>query len=151
MRKIIIYTDGGSRGNPGPGAVGVVFCNEKSEIFKKYSQYLGENFTNNEAEYQAAIFALKKFKSLFGKKLAKNSEIELKSDSELLIKQLRGEYKILEPKIQTLFIAAWNLKLDFKKVKFTLISREKNKEADRLVNEALDSEARQKSIDFVSR
>jgi len=151
MRKIIIYTDGGSRGNPGPGAVGVVFCNEKGEIFKKYSQYLGENFTNNEAEYRAVIFALKKFKSLFGKKLAKNSEIELKSDSELLIKQLRGEYKILEPKIQTLFIAAWNLKLDFKKVKFTLISREKNKEADRLVNEALDSEARQKSIDFVSR
>jgi len=151
MKKIIIYTDGGSRGNPGPGAVGVVFCNEKSEIFKKYSQYLGENFTNNEAEYRAVIFALKKFKSLFGKKLAKNSEIELKSDSELLIKQLRGEYKILEPKIQTLFIAAWNLKLDFKKVKFTLISREKNKEAERLVNEALDSEARQKSIDFVSR
>ena len=139
MRKIIIYTDGGSRGNPGPGAVGVVFCNEKGEIFEKYSQYLGENFTNNEAEYQAVIFALKKFKSLFGKKLAKNSEIELRSDSELLIKQLRGEYKILEPKIQPLFIAVWNLKLDFKKVKFTHISREKNKEADRLVNEALDS------------
>ena len=108
MKKIIIYTDGGSRGNPGPGAVGVVFCNEKGEIFKKYSQYLGENFTNNEAEYQAVIFALKKFKSLFGKKLAKNSEIELRSDSELLIKQLRGEYKILEPKIQPLFIAVWN-------------------------------------------
>ena len=138
MKKIIIYTDGGSRGNPGPGAVGVVFCNEKGEIFKRYSQYLGENFTNNEAEYQAVIFALKKFKSLFGKKLAKNSEIELRSDSELLIKQLRGEYKILEPKIQPLFIAVWNLKLDFKKVKFTRISREKNKEADRLVNEALD-------------
>lgn len=146
MRKIIIYTDGGSRGNPGPGAVGVVFCNEKGEIFKKHSQYLGENFTNNEAEYQAVIFALKKFKSLFGKKLAKNSEIELKSDSELLIKQLRGEYKILEPKIQPLFIAVWNLKLDFKKVKSTLISREKNKEADRLVNEALDSEERSQKL-----
>jgi len=146
VKKIIIYTDGGSRGNPGPGAVGVVFCNEKGEIFKKYSQYLGENFTNNEAEYQAVIFALKKFKSLFGKKLAKNSEIELRSDSELLIKQLRGEYKILEPKIQPLFIAVWNLKLDFKKVKSTLISREKNKEADRLVNEALDSEERSQKL-----
>ncbi len=146
MRKIIIYTDGGSRRNPGPGATGVVFCNEKGGIFKKYSQYLGENFTNNEAEYQAVIFALKKFKSLFGKKLAKNSEIELRSDSELLIKQLRGEYKILEPKIQPLFIAVWNLKLDFKKVKFTLISREKNKEADRLVNEALDSEERSQKL-----
>jgi ribonuclease HI len=146
MKKIIIYADGGSRGNPGPGATGVVFCNEKGEIFKKYSQYLGENLTNNEAEYQAVIFALKKFKSLFGKKLAKNSEIELKSDSELLIKQLRGLYKILEPKIQPLFIAVWNLKLDFKKIKFNLISREKNKEADRLVNEALNSEERSQKL-----
>jgi ribonuclease HI len=146
MRKIIVYTDGGSRGNPGPGAVGVVFCNQKGEVFKKYSQYLGENFTNNEAEYQAVIFALKKFKSLFGKKLAKNSEIELKSDSELLIKQLQGFYKILEPKIQPLFITVWNLKLDFKKVKFTFVSREKNKEADSLVNEALNDQAKTQKL-----
>ena len=118
MKKITIHTDGGSRGNPGPAAIGVVFSNEKGQIIKEYSQYLGENLTNNEVEYQAAIFALKKFKALFGKKLAKNSEIEIKSDSELLIKQLRGEYKILEPKIQFLFLTAWNLKLDFKKVKF---------------------------------
>jgi ribonuclease HI len=146
MRKIIVYTDGGSRGNPGPGAVGVVFCNQKGEFFKKYSQYLGENFTNNEAEYQAVIFAFKKFKSLFGKKLAKNSEIELKSDSELLIKQLQGFYKILEPKIQPLFITVWNLKLDFKKVKFTFVSREKNKEADSLVNEALNDQAKTQKL-----
>jgi len=146
MKKIIIYTDGGSRGNPGPGAAGTVFCNEKGEVFKKYSQYLGENLTNNEAEYQAAIFAFKKFKSLFGKKLALSTEIELRADSELLIKQLQGEYKILEPKIQTLFIAVWNLKLDFKKVKFTLIPREKNKEADQLVNEALDSQAKTQKL-----
>lgn len=138
MKKIIIYTDGGSRGNPGPSAIGAVFCNEKEQMIKNYSEYLGEA-TNNEAEYQAIIFALKKFKALFGKKLAKNSEIELKSDSELLIKQLNGEYKVLEPKIQQLFLAAWNLKLDFKKVKFKLISRQKNQEADKLVNEALDN------------
>lgn len=140
MRKIIIYTDGGSRGNPGPGAVGVVFCNEKGEIFKRYFKYLGEKLTNNEAEYQAVVFALKKFKSLFGKKLAKASEIEIRSDSELLIKQLNGEYKILEPNIQSLFLEIWNLKLDFKKIKFKLISRKENEEADRLVNEALDSD-----------
>ena len=146
MKKIIIYTDGGSRGNPGPAATGVIFCNEKGEVFKKYSQYLGENFTNNEAEYQAVAFALKKFKSLFGKKLASSTEIELRSDSELLIKQLQGLYKILEPKIQILFIAVWNLKLDFKKVKFTLISREKNKEADRLVNETLNSQERSQKL-----
>jgi ribonuclease HI len=146
MRKIIIYTDGGSRGNPGPAAIGAVFCNEKGEVFKKYSEYLGENFTNNEAEYQAVIFALNKFKALFGKKLASGTEIELRSDSELLIKQLNGEYKILEPKIQPLFITLWNLKLDFKRVKFKLISREKNKEADRLVNEILDSQIKSQKL-----
>jgi len=139
MKKIIIYTDGGSRGNPGPAAIGMVFCNERGEIFKKYSQYLGDVLTNNEAEYQAVIFALNKFKSLFGKKLAQNSELEIRSDSELLTNQLNGKYKILEPKIQSFFLTIWNLKLDFKKIKFRYISREKNKEADRLVNEALDN------------
>ena len=140
MKKIIIYTDGGSRGNPGPAAVGMIFCNEKGEIIKNYSEYLGEFLTNNEAEYQAVIFALQKFKALFGKKLAQNSEVEIRSDSELLIKQLNGEYKILDTKIQLLFLKTWNLKLDFKKVKFKLISRNKNKEADKLVNEALDTQ-----------
>jgi len=138
MRKITIFTDGGSRGNPGPAAIGVVFCNEKNQAFKKYAEYLGENLTNNEAEYQAAIFALKKFKALFGKKIAKNSEIEIKTDSELLVRQMKGEYKILEPKIQPLFLTIWNLKIDFKRIKFTIIPREKNKEADNLVNQALD-------------
>lgn len=139
MKKIIIYTDGGSRGNPGPAAIGVVFCNEKEQVIKKYSEFIGEKLTNNEAEYQAVIFALKKFKALFGKALARNSEIEIKSDSELLVKQLNGKYKILDEKIQLLFLEIWNLKLDFKNVKFKLIGREKNKEADRLVNEALDN------------
>jgi ribonuclease HI len=142
MRKIIIYTDGGSRGNPGPAAIGIVFCNERNQIIKKYSEYLGE-MTNNEAEYQAVIFALEKFKALFGKKLAKSTEIELKSDSELLIRQLNGEYKILDEKIQPLFLKIWNLRLDFKKLKFKLIPREKNQEADRLVNETLNNQPRQ--------
>lgn len=141
MKKIIIYTDGGSRGNPGPAAIGIIFCNEKNQIIKNYSEFLGEA-TNNEAEYQAIIFALKKFKALFGKKLAKSNEIELRSDSELLVNQLNGQYKILDPKIQSLFLKVWNLKIDFKKVKFKLISREKNKEADRLVNEVLESQVK---------
>jgi len=141
MKKIIIYTDGGSRGNPGPSAIGVVFRNEIGQEIKNYPQYIGEA-TNNEAEYNALIFGLEKFKQLFGKKLAQVSEIEIRSDSELIIKQLNGEYKVLEPKIQTLFLRAWNLKLDFKKVKFRFISREKNKEADRLVNEALNNTER---------
>jgi len=141
MKKIIIYTDGGSRGNPGPAAIGVLFCNENGKVFKKYSELLGEA-TNNEAEYKAVIFALEKFKAFFGKKLALKTDIEIKSDSELLINQLNGKYKILDQKIQPLFLKVWNLKLDFKKIKFRLISRDKNEEADRLVNEILNSQSR---------
>jgi ribonuclease HI/probable phosphoglycerate mutase len=138
MRKIIIYVDGGSRGNPGPAAIGVLFCNEKGICFKKFSEYLGK-MTNNEAEYKAAIFALKKFKSLFGRKLAKETEIEIRSDSELLVNQMNGKYKILEKNLQPLFLELWNLRLDFKKVRFKLIPRKKNEEADKLVNQTLDS------------
>ncbi len=137
MKKIIIYTDGGAKGNPGPGAIGVVFCNEKGNTIKEYSKFLGENFTNNEAEYKAAIFSLKKFKALFGKRIAKESKIELRSDSELLVRQLLGQWKVLDSKIQLLFLELWNLIKDFGKVKFKLIPREKNKEADSLVQEAL--------------
>ena len=145
MKKITIFTDGGSRGNPGPSAIGIVFCNEKGEAFKKYSEYLGGT-TNNEAEYLAVIFALKKFKALFGKKIAEGAEIEVKSDSELLVRQLNGGYKILEEKIGKLFLEIWNLRIDFKKIKFALIPREKNKEADRLVNECLDNQTRNQAL-----
>ena len=146
MKKIIIYTDGGSRGNPGKSGIGVVFCNEKGQMIKEYAEYLGDKLTNNEAEYNAVIFALKKFKQLFGKELAKKSEVELKSDSELMVKQLNGEYKLLDEKIQKFFIEIWNLKFDFGKVKFKHIPREKNKEADRLANEAMDSHAKNQSL-----
>jgi ribonuclease HI len=145
MRKILIHTDGGSRGNPGPSAAGIAFYNEKGEAFKKYSEFLGEA-TNNEAEYRAVIFALKKFKSLFGKKIAETSEVEIKSDSELMVRQLNGEYKILEPRIGDLFLEVWNLKIDFKKIKFTLIPREKNKEADKMVNEELDNQNKRQTL-----
>ena len=146
MKKIIIYTDGGSRGNPGKAAIGVVFCNEKEEIIKRFGEYLGDNLTNNEAEYQAVIFALKKFKAVFGKKIAEVSEVEIRSDSELLAKQMSGIYKIEDEKIQRFFIEIWNLKIDFKGVKFKAIPREKNKEADRLVNEALDQQMTTQSL-----
>ena len=144
--KIIIYTDGGARGTPGPAAIGIVISDEKGNVLKKYPQYLGRNFTNNEAEYQAVIFALKKVKLLFGKKKSGTSIVEIRSDSELLVKQMQGLYKILDSKIQALFLTVWNLKIDFKEVKFGLIPREKNKEADKLVNEALDNENRTQSL-----
>ena len=146
MKKIIIYTDGGSRGNPGPAAVGVVFCNEKGQPIKRCSDYLGDNFTNNEAEYKAVIFALKKFKALFGKKLAKSTEVEIRSDSELLVKQLNGKYKILDSKIQPLFLEIWNLRFDFQRVKFKYIHRERNIEADKLVNEVLNERGSRQTL-----
>ena len=146
MKKITIYTDGGSRGNPGPSAIGVVYTNEKNQTIKEYSEYLGDKLTNNEAEYRAVIIALKKFKVLFGKEVAKKSEVEIKSDSELMVKQLNGEFKVMNENIQSFFLDIWNLKIDFLKVKFKQIPREKNKDADRLVNEALDVKKTQKLI-----
>ncbi len=147
MKKIIVYTDGGSRGNPGKAGIWVVFCNEKGGIIKKFGEYLGDNLTNNDAEYSAIIFALKKFKTFFGKAISETSDVEIKADSELVVKQLNGVYRLTDPKIQQYFIEIWNLKFDFKSVKFRHIPREKNKEADRLVNEALDEEvANQKLI-----
>lgn len=146
MKKFIIYTDGGSRGNPGKAAIGVVICNEKDQELKKYGEYLGDGLTNNDAEYSAIIFALKKFKALFGKKLAEITDIEVRADSELVVKQLNGEYRLENPKIQQFFIEIWNLKFDFKSIKFKHIPREKNREADRLVNEALDSEMSAKKL-----
>ena len=113
MKKIIIYADGGSRGNPGKAAVGVVFCNELGQEIKKFGEYLGDGLTNNEAEYQAVIFALKKFKALFGRAIAKDSEVEMRSDSELLVNQMNGKYKIENGKIKNFFIKIFNLKIYF--------------------------------------
>lgn len=136
MNKFIIYTDGASKGNPGPAAVGVIICDKNGKVLKEYSKEIGEA-TNNEAEYQAVILALKKIKLLYGKKRAKESEIEIRSDSQLLVSQLNGKYKILDEKIQKLFIEVWNLQTEFKKVVFKLIPRGENRLADRAANRAL--------------
>ena len=130
--KAVIYTDGGSRNNPGPSALGVVVADGKGKILKEYSHYLGEA-TNNQAEYEAVIFALQKAKQL------KIKELEIRTDSELIGKQLLGEYKIKDPDLQPLFIKAWNLRLDYDKVDIKIIRREQNKRADKLVNQALDA------------
>lgn len=143
--KTIIYTDGGARGNPGPAAIGVVFCDETGKILKKYSNYIGEA-TNNIAEYQAALFAMQKAKVLFGKDESKRMDIEFRLDSELVVKQMNHEYKIQEETLQSLFFKIWNLMLDFGSVKFIHIPREKNKEADALVNEELDKQGSAKSL-----
>lgn len=137
--KIIIYTDGGSRGNPGPSAIGVYI----DSFNKKYKEFIGEG-TNNNAEYKAIIFSLKIVRQLLGKKKAKETEIEINSDSELVVKQLNGEYKIKVDSLVPLFMEIWNLKQDFKRVNFKNVLREENKIADRLVNEALDENIKNK-------
>ena len=139
MTKLLINVDGGARGNPGPAAIGVVIKSADSKKIKNYKQCLGKA-TNNEAEYQAAIFALQKAKLLLGKKEAKLASLELRSDSQLLVEQMNGRYKILNERIQPLFLKLWNAKMDFKEVIFRLVPREENKEADQLVNQALDKE-----------
>ena len=134
----IIHTDGGARGNPGPAAAGFVI--EGDLVGKKTGgEYLGE-VTNNEAEYRAVVLALKKLKHLIGGEKAKESSVEIHVDSELLERQLNGEYKIKSETIKNLFVEIWNLKTDFGEVVFKHIPREKNAEADRLVNQILDKE-----------
>ena len=119
MEKIILYTDGGSRGNPGPSALGVYI----ETLGKGYGEFLGEK-TNNEAEYAAIVSALRKVKSLIGKERAKQAGIEVRVDSELACKQLNHEYKIENAKLQPLFLEVWNLMLDFGKVIFVHVPRE---------------------------
>lgn len=140
--KIIIYCDGGSRGNPGPGAIGVIFTDEKGKIIKEYAEKIGRA-TNNEAEYESVIFALQKAKLLFGGKKSKTMAIEIRTDSEFLAKQMNGKYKILDRRIEQLFLKVWNLKIDFGEVKFNHILRGDNAEADRLVNRALNSKEKE--------
>ncbi len=135
--KVTIHTDGGSRGNPGPAAVGVVI---EGPIGKKeFGEYIGET-TNNEAEYRAVIFALKKLKPLIGSDKCKVSFVEFLLDSELVVKQLNKEYKLKDKNIQNFFIEIWNLTFDFGGVSFRHVPREENKEADRIVNQVLDRE-----------
>lgn len=134
---ITIYTDGGSRGNPGPAAFGVVI--KYSGGKKEYGEFIGRA-TNNQAEYRGVVFGLRKVKQLIGKEKAKEAQVEVCSDSELLVKQLNGEYKVLDEHIQQVWMEIWNLKLDFQKVDFKHIYREDNQEADQMVNVILDQE-----------
>lgn len=135
MEEITIFTDGGAKDNPGPAAIGVVIYKDGQKV-KEYSEFIGEA-TNNEAEYKALIFALKKVKSLYGKEKIKNAKLKANTDSELLAEQLNGNYKVKDEKIQPLFLKAWNLKLNYGQFEIDSIPREKNEEADQLVKDSL--------------
>ncbi len=133
--KVIIHTDGGSRGNPGPAGLGVFITDERGKVLLEHSRYLGET-TNNQAEYSAIIDALEHAKNLGA------DEVEMFMDSELAVRQLNHQYKVRNPGLMPLFMRVWNLSTGFRKVRYTHVPRERNKEADRLVNEAIDKHLR---------
>ncbi|MDF1498228.1 MAG: ribonuclease HI family protein [Patescibacteria group bacterium] len=138
MSKLIIFTDGGSRGNPGPAACGAVIKNEAGKIILKSSKYIGKA-TNNQAEYEALILVLEKVKEINKSKQTKVN-IDCFLDSELVVKQLNREYKMKNEGLKPLFIKVNNLISEFNSVKFFHIPREKNKLADKLVNQELDAQ-----------
>jgi len=130
------YSDGGARGNPGPAGIGAVIKKidsgqEKTE--KELKEYIGEA-TNNQAEYKAVIMALEYLVTIDAK------DVECILDSELVVRQLKQEYKVKDPELAKLFLKIWNLTTQIGKVEFRHVRREYNKEADRLVNEAIDEE-----------
>lgn len=127
-----LFTDGGARGNPGPAAIGGVLLDGNKRI-AEFSEYIGET-TNNQAEYQALIKGLEVALDNDVK------ELDCFLDSELVVKQLNKEYKVKDKELAKVFVRIWNLTLKFKKITFSHVRRELNKEADALVNQALDKQ-----------
>ena len=136
--KCVAYTDGGARGNPGPAGAGAVVMNENGEVLREAHKALGRA-TNNFAEYSAVLLALETLKKIIPVAKRKESEIEIKMDSELVARQLANRYEIHEETLFPLFIKVHNLMISsFPKVTFTHIPREQNKHADRLSNKAMN-------------
>lgn len=143
-----MYTDGGSRGNPGLAGAGAFICNDKGELIRKAHLFLG-TVTNNEAEYQAVILGLETLKKVFGKERIKDLPVEIRMDSELICKQLRGEYQVKEEKLVPLFMKIWNARVaDFHNLSFVHIPREQNAEADKLANQAMDEGGKDQKVLF---
>ena len=130
-KKIKIFSDGGARGNPGPAGIGVAIFNSADELIGAHKKYIGEA-TNNQAEYRALIAALEKASEIGAE------TIEVMMDSELIVKQIKREYKVKNAGLAPLFLKVHNLTQRFKSAKFRHIRREQNTAADKLANEAMD-------------
>ncbi len=130
-KKVLIYIDGAARGNPGPAGLGVVILDEDRTKIKDYYKYLGKT-TNNIAEYNALIYGLQEAHMLGAK------DVVLHMDSELVAKQLKGDFRVKNTKIKPIFEQALHLINGFDKVEIKLIERSLNKEADKLANKAIN-------------
>lgn len=133
--KLIIYTDGASRGNPGPASYGFTISDEKGKLLHEEGRYIGKT-TNNVAEYTAVLEALKHAKEEYGNK---HPRIELFADSKLVAEQLSGNFKIKAKHLKPLIEQIKILSLELGGVVFNHIPRSKNTLADQLANLALDS------------
>jgi ribonuclease HI len=139
METILIYTDGGSRGNPGISGAGVFICDIDGEPLKEVSCFLGIK-TNNFAEYSAILIGLTTLTELYGEK-TKKMAFEFRMDSELIQRQLTGVYKVKHPDMKIFFGKIQALRTThFPHIEFVHVRREKNKDADRLANEAMDAQ-----------
>jgi ribonuclease HI len=130
--KLLIHTDGGSRGNPGPGAIGIAVLNDQKKLIKEIGKFIGRS-TNNEAEYKAVIEGLKTCKEMGGK------ELKFFIDSLLVVSQLNGKFKIKEPRMKKFYLEIKELEKSFDSVTYLHVPREKNYMADKIVNEVLDA------------
>ena len=130
-RRLYLYTDGGSRGNPGPSGIGVVILDSNKKKIKEVFKYIGEA-TNNVAEYTALVSGLEEARAL------KATDVVIYMDSELLAKQLNGEYKVKDANMKALFGESLELLKNFDSFEVKHIERAKNKEADKLVNKAIN-------------
>jgi ribonuclease HI len=130
--KAKLSTDGGARGNPGPAAYGYVLETEDGTVLDARGEAIGRA-TNNVAEYRALIAGLESAAE------RGVTELDVLSDSELLVKQMRGEYRVKNEALRDLWEEANDLERRFHRVRYTAVRREHNELADRLVNEALDS------------
>lgn len=138
MERIIIHTDGGARGNPGPAGIGAVVTDSSGKVIHEVSQYIGER-TNNFAEYEALIVALEELKQKFGTKL-REMQLDVQMDSELVVRQLSGIYKVKEQGMKDQFARVAKIRLeDAPNMTFTHVFREQNSHADELVNKAIDA------------
>ncbi|MDD5605923.1 MAG: ribonuclease HI family protein [Patescibacteria group bacterium] len=131
MKTIKLYTDGGARGNPGPAATGVVITNEVGEILKTATKFLG-TATNNQAEYEALLQGLREAQEF------RATKVQAFLDSELIVKQLKGEYRVKDTTLKVLHGRAQKLISVFTQIEFHHIRRLRNSAADALVNQTLD-------------